>query len=133
MGRDVRWAQPEMGTAHFNTSHGMSDCPPVSSCDGRIGAASRAIRMAQPLLHLGDVRLIGERICGRRRPHRAYTEAHGFSCNACRLCILHDDVAVDGTRITVPVQRSSPVICHRPEQRFVDAAMFLPPAVFPHL
>jgi hypothetical protein len=36
------------------------------------------VRMSQPLLHLGNVRLIGERVRRRRRAHRMNTDANRF-------------------------------------------------------
>jgi hypothetical protein len=65
-----------------------------------------------------------ERGIGRScRSHRMQTDSDGLSADAGRLCIFHDDVAVDGPRIEVLIERASPVVHDRPEEGRVQAFM----------
>jgi len=87
--------------------------------------------VAKPLLHLGDVRLVGKRV--RRRCPPAWN-AHRHrppQRDDRQLGILHDDVAVDGTRIEVLVERPRAVIRNGPEEGRVQAFMAHRPAVLP--
>ena len=61
-----------------------------------------------------------------------YTDAHRFSRDTRRFCIFHDNVAIDGTRIEVPVERAGAIVRHRPEEGRVQTFVAHRPAVFPH-
>lgn len=87
--------------------------------------------MSEPFLHFRDVRFVRKSICGRRCPHGVNPNAYGFRRDAGLSGVLHDDVAIDGPRIEVPIERSSPIVCHRPEQGTVRAFMAHRPAVLP--
>ena len=58
--------------------------------------------------------------------------ADHFGADARLASVLHDDVAVDGAGIEVPVERAGAVVRHGPEEGSVQALMLTAPAVFPH-
>jgi hypothetical protein len=60
-----------------------------------------------------------------------HADADSFSADACRLGVFHDDIAIDGPRIEVPVERAGAIVRDGPEEGRVKAFMTHRPAVLP--
>jgi hypothetical protein len=75
----------------------------VGLSSGRVLAGRRVgggyVSMAEPFLHLGDIRLVRERIRRGRCPHRVNRDTDGLRTDTRRLRILDDDIPVNGTLI----------------------------------
>jgi hypothetical protein len=67
--------------------------------------------MPEPLLHFGDVGLMVERICRRRRPERMVTDLESEGRR------IRPDDLVDRIRRDCPFQSPSSVVADRPKQR----------------
>ena len=60
--------------------------------------------MAEPLLHLGDIGFVVERVSSSRRPQGVNAEAIDLGVDARRPAIFADNVVIDGIRIERAVE-----------------------------
>lgn len=81
-----------------------------------VQAGSGDIRVAEPFLDFGDVRLVPERVRRRRRSHRVRAQSFHLDIDAGLGSILDDDVAVDGGGIEMLVECAGTVVFHRAEE-----------------
>ncbi len=81
-----------------------------------VEAGSGNIRVSQPLLHFGDVRLVRERVCCRWCPERMHAQPVNLGIDACDLAVLADDVAIDGARLKMLFQLPYAVVFHGTER-----------------
>ena len=88
---------------------GLALAPVVEAGSGDIG-------VPQPLLDLGNVCFMGEGVCRRRRPQRMHTQPDHFKVDSGLAPVFPDDVAVDGTRFQMLVQRPCAVVFHGTEE-----------------
>src|SRR5579859_5531613 len=96
-----------------------------------VQSSRRDVGMAEPFLHRGYISSIRKCIGGRSRTRRMHTQPNGLRDKASCLCILHDDVAVDGARIEVPIERAGAVVRNGPEEGRIKTFVAYRPAVFP--
>lgn len=80
-----------------------------------VDPGGRNVGVPQPLLHFGDVRLVVERVGGRRGPQGMGAEP--FDVDACLRCVaLHDPADPIGRQCEASFQAAT-VIAHGLEQR----------------
>src|ERR1019366_4249169 len=74
------------------------------------------VRVPEPFLHLGDIRLVRERVRRRRRAQRVHAEPNHLSIDAGLASIFPEDVTVYGARLQMLVQRAGAVVLYGPEE-----------------
>ena len=72
--------------------------------------------MSKPLLDLGNIGLVQERIRRGRGPHGMHAEPVHFDVQARGLPIFPHYVAIDGIRVERPRELARPVITDGPEE-----------------
>lgn len=88
------------------------------------------IRVAEPLLHFGDIRFVRQRVRRCCRAHRVYAKTIYFRMYAGFAAIFYDDVAVDGTGIERFFQRACAIVPDRTEKRAIYVQFVQATAVF---
>jgi hypothetical protein len=78
--------------------------------------------MPQPVLNLGDIGFVRERVGRGRGPQRMHAEAGDLAADAGFEAVFEDDIAVDRCRIEVPVKITCAVVLDGPEQGPVHIA-----------
>ena len=74
--------------------------------------------MSQPLLHLGDVRIVVEGVGRGRSPQGVHAEAAHLGADARCKTVLADDVAIDRGRVERAIEAfGAAVVPDRPKQR----------------
>ena len=73
----------------------------------------RYISVTKPLLDLGNIGLVIERVGGGRRAQRVNTESFHLSSKARIAPIFSDDVVIDRVRIEGAVEFTRAIICDR--------------------
>lgn len=68
--------------------------------------------MPKPLLHFGNIGLMGKGVGGCRCSHRMDTQAVHLDVEAGFRTVFFNDVPVDGIRIKGPVQRAGAIVAH---------------------
>jgi hypothetical protein len=70
--------------------------------------------MAKPLLHLGDIGLVRERVGRRRGAQRMHTQAVNLGVDAGFPAIFLHDIPIDRCRIEMPAKATGAIVFHGP-------------------
>lgn len=78
--------------------------------------------MPQPFLDSGNVGLVGERVGRGCCAHRVDADADGLAADAGERGVFHDDIAVNGAGIEMPLQCAGAVVRDGAEEGSIQVA-----------